>query len=270
MSPSPFATMADMASNDLVLKPLLHQYFHEARFPDEFSVSFRKEIGEDRRPDGWFHPSEHPLMNLRQLYLYLTDPDGWVGWRPDYILRMSVLMGSALHDFMEMGLIDLGLLMQPSGVCVACGLSQPDQCKEFGAIDRETGARGHTDGLLKLRDGISGFELKSAMPQTLSRIADNDLAAFRKKWPRYYAQQQEYQRMMGLEKTVILFFGMGNPWEMKEFKIPRDLTFQMEVENKYRLARKYAEAGELPPPCCAPRSKDMRECPASGCEMKRL
>jgi hypothetical protein len=259
--------MADMASKNLLLKPLLYKYFHEAQFPDEFTVTFKKETTGDRRPDDWFHPSAHPLMTVRQLYYYLTDPDGYEGWRPDYTLRMSVLMGSALHDFIEMGLIDLGMLLKPSGTCVACGRPQPSQCKEFGAIDRRTRSRGHTDGLLK--DG-RGFELKSAAPQAIGTIADNDLEAFRKKWPYYYGQQQEYQRMMGLEESIVLFFGMGNPWEMREFVIPRDIAFQVETERKYLEAREAAEKGIVPPACCGPRSKMSRECPATGCEMKRL
>jgi hypothetical protein len=262
--------MASMASDDLLLKPLLYRYFHEAQFPDEWSVTFRKEVGVPRTADGWFHPSNHPLLTVRQLYYYLTAPEEWIGWQPDYTMRMSTLMGSALHDFMQMGLMDLGLLMRPSGTCVACGRHQPTGCGEFGAIDAKTGSRGHTDGLLKLKSGVKGFELKSAAPMSIATIADNDLAALRKKWPYYWAQQQEYQRMMGLEETILLMFGMGNPWEMREFKIPRDLTFQLGVERKYLLAREHHVLGTPPPACCGPRSKEARECPAGGCEIKRL
>jgi hypothetical protein len=267
VSPSPFATMADMASNNLVLKPLLYRYFHEAQFPDEFTITYKKGQLGDRGPDGWFHPSEHPLMTERQLYYYLTDPDGYEGWKPDYAMRMATLMGSALHDFVEMCLIDLGLLMKPSGTCVACGRPQPSRCKEFGAIDRQTRSRGHTDGLLKTG---KGFELKSAHPSTIQSVADNDLEAFKRKWPRYWAQQQEYQRMMGLEETILLFFGMGTPWEMREFLIPRDPVFQFQTEQKYLRAREAAEKGIRPEACCGPRSKMSKECPATHCEMKRL
>jgi hypothetical protein len=266
-----FQTMASMASADLLIKPLLYRYFHEAEFPDTHTVTFRKEESEDRVPDGWFHPSEHSTKTARQLYHYLAEPEQWQGWRPDYTLRMSVLMGSAVHDFGEMALKHLGLLMQPSGTCVACGKPQPSECKEFGARDDETGSRGHMDGILRLAIlGMGGFELKTCAPMVIRNIADGDVVAFRKKWPYYYAQIQEYMRMTGLPFYIVLFFGMGNPWEMREFKIEADLLFQQQTKNTYLAARRAFELGKPPEACCGPRSKQSRECPARGCEMARL
>lgn len=259
-----------MASSDLLLKPLLYRYFNDAQFPDEWTVTFRKEEQEDRVPDGWFHPSEHPTKTERQLYYYLAEPGTWQGWRPDYTLRMSVLMGSAVHDFLQMGLKHLGVLMQPSGTCVSCGRLQPSECNEFGALDAEAGSRGHMDGILKLvRLGMGGFELKTCHPAAIAKIQDGDVAAFRKKWPYYYAQIQEYMRMTGLPFFIVLFFGMGNPWEMKEFKIEADFAFQQQIKNKYMAARRAVELGKPPMACCQIGSKEARDCPARACEVAR-
>lgn len=260
-----------MASADLIIKPLLLRYFNDAQFPDTHTVTFRKEESEDRVPDGWFHPSEHPTKTERQLYYYLAEPDKWRGWRPDYTLRMSVLMGSAVHDFGEMALKDLGLLMQPSGICVACGMPQPSVCKEFGARDEETRSRGHMDGILNLVTlGMGGFELKTCHPMAITKIQDGDVAAFRKKWPYYYAQIQEYMRMTGLPYYIVLFFGMGNPWEMREFRIEADLVFQQQTKNKYMAVRRAVERGRPPMACCSVQSKESKECPARACEVTWL
>jgi hypothetical protein len=264
-----FRKMAAMAQEDLLVKPLLFRYFFEAQFPKEWTVTFRQEQIE-RGPDGWFHPSSHPLMTARQLYYYLTEPEKWQGWTPDYVLRMSTLMGSALHDFIEMALKHLGLLIEPSGACQACGRPQPTQCSEHGAKDAETGSRGHMDGVLKLdRLGLVGFEFKTAIPAGISQIADGDVAAFRKKWPYYFAQINEYMRMTGMRTYIVLFMGLGNPWEMREFKIDYDFELGLKTERKYLEVRRAVELGVPPQLCCAPRSKQARECPAAGCAVKQ-
>lgn len=260
-----------MANSDLLLKPMLYKYFGDAQFPDEWVVGFRKEEQEDREPDGWFHPSEHPLMTERQLYYYLLKPEEWQGWRPDYTLRMSVLMGSATHDFMQMALDHLELLVKPAGTCLACGRPQPAECNEHGASDPEAGSRGHLDGILKRVQGyMAGFELKTCAPGVLTKIADGDVEAYRKKWPKYYAQVQEYMRMTGLPRFVCLFLGLGNPWEMREFVIEADLAFQQRTKNKYMTARRAVELGQPPMACCPVGSNQAKDCPARACEVASL
>lgn len=259
-----------MAADGLLIKPLLFRYFNQAQFPDEWTVTFRKVETDTRVPDGWFHPSEHPLMHERQLYYYLTEPDRWQGWVPDYTLRISTLMGTAVHDLVQMALGHLNLSVPPSGTCLACQRPQPSQCNEHGAIDEETHARGHLDGILKLaRKGMGGFELKTCAPMALLKIQDGDVEAYKKKWPYYYAQNQEYMRMTGLPWFVVLFMGLGNPWEMREFVIEADYAFQEQTRQKYMRARRAAESGDPPIWCCGPGTKAAKECPARACERAR-
>lgn len=261
-----------MATEGLIVKPLLHKYFYEAKFPKEWSVAFRQE-NTFRDPDGWFHPSSHPLLEPRQLWFYLTQPGSWHKEPFDYAIRMSILMGSALHDFVEMAMEDLGLLVRPKGICPTCHRRQPQDCKEHGFADEETKTRGHLDGVIiwgKLPEHVGGFEFKTANPFTLKDIKDNDIAAFKKKWPYYYAQIQEYMRISGLRRFVVIFFAMGNPWEMSEFLIEYDVKFSFDIESRYRLALTAQADGKMPPPCCGPRSAMSKRCPATTCEMKRL
>lgn len=243
--------------------PILYGYLEGGMLPDPFTVKVRGGTG-DRPPDGWFHPSTHPLLEERQLYYYLTDPDGWEPEPFSYTIKMSALVGSMVHDVVETALMDLGYLIKPKGTCPACGLKQPSQCKEHGAVDHETGTRGHMDG--RLAD--EGFEFKTAMPWILKDIRNNDVAAFRAKWPYYYAQVQEYMRMTRLLSYKVVFWAMGNPWEMREFTITADPVFQAGIERKYRNVRRAVELEEVPMVCCVPGSSKSRTCPARRCPVK--
>lgn len=259
--------VADLASEGAILKPVLHKYLLDGKYPREWTVGFRGEDEEERTPDGWFHPSGHPTMHARQLWYYLNDPEHFESWTPDYVIRMSMLMGTAVHDFVQMALASLGYLVRPKGTCPACGLRQPAQCHEHGVADRETGARGHMDGVVQLGSGLKGFELKTAVPRSLLDRKDNDIEFFKTKWPRYYAQVNEYMRLSGLAEFIVLFFGLGNPWPMVEYRVPADQALIVETERKYREVR---TATVPPPPCCIPKSKESRACPAMSCPIKSL
>lgn len=260
-----FKSIINAAEGGTEIIPILYGYLEGGKLPDPFTVKVRGGTG-DRPPDGWFHPSTHPLMTERQLYYYLTDPGGWEPEPFGYTIKMSALVGSMVHDVVETALMDLGYLIKPKGVCVSCGLKQPSQCKEHGAIDEATGTRGHMDGRLK----DEGFEFKTAMPRILNNIANNDIEAFRIKWPYYYAQVQEYMRMTGLLSYKVVVWAMGNPWDMREFTIKADPFFQAEVQAKYLNVRRAVELGEVPMVCCNPGSPTSRTCPARRCPVKAM
>jgi hypothetical protein len=184
---------------------------------------------------------------------------------------MAAMFGSVGHDIIETALIDLKYLAKVSkGTCLSCGLSQPDQCHEHGAVDLETKSRGHMDGILVIGGKTRGFEFKTAMPRALDKIMSNDLETFRKKWPYYYAQAQEYMRMTGLAVYKVVFLAMGTPWDMREFTIHADPFFQEQTRQKYLMARAAVADGILPPPCCGIGSAQAKSCPAMGCPVKRF
>lgn len=259
-----FRKMAGENLDKLVLKPLLHNYIHLGKYPDEFSVTFKKH-GKERKPDGYFHPSTHPLWTERQLSLYLSNPDQMLGEPLEFGGGMSVTVGTAMHDFIEVCMIDGGMLLKPTGECVNCKRQhgrRKGQCPEWGAIDERTLSRGHMDGILDLGDwGRGGFDLKTSNNMKLQKCSDLNLDELREKWPQYYAQAQEYMRITGLRQFIILFLGMGFPWTMVEYHIPYDIEHNFAVEQKYLRAIEHAKNGTLPTiPCCAPRSKEARAC----------
>lgn len=263
MTPN-FKKVVTGAKAGLALTPILSNYLFLGKYPKEFSVTFRNH-SEKRAPDGYFHPSTHPMWTERQLFLYLTKPALYIPEPLEVTGALSVTMGTAVHDFIEVCLIDAGVLARPTGTCVCCGREhgkKKGQCAEWGAMDQATKSRGHMDGMLYLPDfGHAGFEFKTSNMMKISNIEDNDIEGFKKKWPAYYYQVQEYMRLTGLNRFVVFFLGMGFPWTMKEFVVPRDEAHIFEVGQKYRRVLQYVETGGMPDPCCSPRSATARQCP---------
>lgn len=270
MSPR-FRRMMD-ESQALVLKPTLEAYLGLAKFPNEFSVTFRK-AGEARKPDGFFHPSTHPRWPARMLYLYLTQPDRMVPEMLDYESRMAVTMGTAVHAFFQMCLRD-AKVMAPLGkeICKVCGKphgTRKNQCDEFEALDGRLGARGHMDGVLVIDQpgtlwtpGTGGLEFKTINPNACFGLTDLNLEWLKTKKPDYYAQVQEYMRITGLRQFIVLFAILGYPWKLVEIQVPYDIGASMLVENKYRAVRDAQVSGRMPDACCAPLSKESKACVA--------
>lgn len=249
-----------------VLKPLLHSYLYEAVWPEDFAITFKK--GSSRRdPDGWFHPSEHPLWPHRMLWFYLTQPDKLLPEEFAYMNTLSVTFGSAAHGFIETCLKHLGVLLTAEELA-AEGFEVNLKNGEPVARDRAVGSTGHMDGVLRLHlpaapdRKLHLFEFKTSNERKLSRIEDLDLQAFIETWPGYYAQAQEYLRMTGYAYVIVLFMALGYPWEMREFHVPANPQFQNDTAGKYLFVREAAASGIMPDPCCSPRSKESKACPA--------
>lgn len=268
MKPSSrFKSLIDAGDGDAELVPVLTSYLEGGQLPDPFKLKVRGGKG-DVPPDDWFHPSTHPLMTDRQLYYYLTQPELWFKEPFGYQGRVSTLMGSISHEIFETALKDLGYLVPPKGICLACGLPQPSKCRENGVIDQKTRSRGHVDGILHYDGRIRHFELKTSNPFSLKGVRNNDVELFRIKWPKYYAQAQEYLRMSGLRESVILFFEMSHPWVMREFHVEFDLEFSEKIRHKYLAVREAVTKGVPPMACCSRGSSMAKKCPAMACEVK--
>ncbi|MFF7198223.1 hypothetical protein ACFZAM_31505 [Streptomyces sp. NPDC008079] len=266
-------TVDQISSARLHLVPLIQHAVRECAFPDPFTVTFEGYTAQ-RAPDGWFHPSSHPTLDERKLYYYLTESDSWADDLFDYGPRMSVLMGSATHDIFQHTMINIGLLLKPKGICRCClrphGVG-PGECNEWGVSDAALRRRGHIDGLLTLPGwgvGEGVFDLKTCSPPVIRGIQDHDLGAFKKKWPKYYGQAQEYLALTGKLQAMVLFLAMSEGWEMREFTIPRDDVYIAALERKYRSVLNHVEAGVAPPVACCSGGAAARRCPATTCPVK--
>ena len=170
---------------------------------------------------------------------------------------------------------ELGLVVPPKGTCVCCGKPHgrgKGKCDEWGVRDDNLGRRGHMDGLLDIpgwcKPGDAIFDLKTCAPPVIRGIESHDLDAFKLKWPKYYAQAQEYMALTGKLKALILFLSMSEGWQMREFTIPRDDLYIARLEAKYRIVRRHVEMGTPPPVACCSTRAAARKCPATACTVK--
>lgn len=232
-----FKTMLKGATKGHLVLPLLQAILFDPKF-DAFSVPIPG--FESRPPDGWFHPSTHPLWTPRQLYYYLTEPARMLDEPFDPLSTMAVTAGTFWHGFLQHIMLENGVL----------------DAAEVPVQDDECGSRGHMDGLI----GQRPLEIKTMNPQKFRKI--DTLEDFRDRCPDYYAQGQDYLRMSGLHEEIILIVTTAYPFEMKELLMPADITFQREIETKYRSVRQAVADQVLPQPCCNPQSPEARACPA--------
>lgn len=255
-------TMRDV-SQGLIVKPILHNYLFDARFPD-FTLEFKNHRME-RDPDGWFHPSTHPLWEERVLYQYLADPTSLPVEKKKYMGTLAITLGHAGHQLVEVSLTDAGIRPAHLQVCEMC---PPERgCTEAGVRDDDLGERGHMDGVLDL-SGFPNvpeektepvFEFKTSHDEfgRLSKIPDLDTDAFRAKWPTYWSQTQRYMRLSRRPYTIVLMMEMVYPFTMREFHIAYDPGFNAQIDAKYRRVRQ-AVADRVPPTCCG-----LKGCPAA-------
>ena len=253
-----FKRMINSISIGAAVIPRVVRYLADGRFPEGLSVELAQH-SLDFGPDGWFHPSTHPLWPERMLWYYKHHPSDMQVEPGDYMRSLSVTMGSLIHSFMQQCLRDEGLLLTADQMMV---LGLPvDGAGELVLVDEATCTRGKGDGVLSvpvLGERNPLFEFKTSNGMKLRKIDDMDTDAFIRVWPEYYAQVQEYMRMSGIGVTVVLVMALGYPWEMREFHIERNVQWQVGVVEKYQAAL----GDDLPMPCCGPRSKEAKVCPA--------
>lgn len=237
-------TLTSINKGEVVI-PVLRAALYDPAFK-----SFKVKVGgfEARPPDGWFHPSTHPLWPERQLFWYLAAPERLEEEPFDPHSVMAVTQGKFWHSFIEKVGMDTGLF---TGV-------------EVKVEDPVTGARGSMDGTLP----EEVFEFKTIRPSKLHKFPtlepeDPDLAAwYRGYLPGYHAQGQEYMRLSGYRRHRTLLLAMDYPYEMREIVMEYDPFFAREVAEKYKRVRQAAADLRPPLPCCSPFSKDAKACPA--------
>lgn len=247
--PSPnFRTLLTSVGQGEVVIPIINTYLWNPKFR-----GFTVKVGgfEERRPDGWFHPSEHPLWPERMLYYYLVEPNNLVKEPFDPHSTMAVTQGNFWHKFITTCLIDAGYLIPPP----------PDQ-EEHGFADEATGARGSVDGLT----AEEVFEYKTMVGAKARKIAAGGpsdpqvIESFRALAPEYYAQGQEYMRISGYRCWRGIVHSLEYPFPMREITMKYDPFFANEIKQKYLRVRQAVADQRLPLPCCAPKSKQAAAC----------
>jgi hypothetical protein len=243
-----------------ILIPVIRTALYNPHFS-----SFDVPIGafHERKPDGKFHPSTHPLWTERQLFYYLTSS---LESQPlDDLGAMAVTAGNFWHSFIQTLGLDAGFLK----VSDPNAKHAHDKAELF-VQDKVLGSQGFLDGVLNEEvlsiDGPRGFEYKSMNSRKLGTCPKGSPTDPEKinwlvaKCPVYYAQAQEYLRMTGFPFQQMLFMALEYPYEMIEICVPYNYSFAQSIADKYHRVRQAVADGELPDACCSIKSKESKEC----------
>lgn len=254
-----FRKMLRTIGNDEILVPMIRAALSDPSFKD-FTVNV--EGFKHRPPDGWFWPSTHPLWSERALYTYLTKPQSLIYEPIDPTSTLALTGGTFFHTFIQTVLVREKILEKQPEIC-GCGAKHPERAEAF-LVDAEAGTRGHSDGVV--HEG-SGFEFKSMTPLKLDRAplgspTDSEvLAWFKKKCPDYYAQAQDYLRMSGRDRMIVVILSMTYPFNIREIHVYYDRAFAYQTREKYLRVREHA-LHDYPPRCVCP--MNVNDCPSRG------
>lgn len=244
--PSPnFRKMLTGASHGEVLVPVIRSALFDPNFK-AFEVRVRGFT--KRPPDGWFHPSSHPMLGERALYHYIVDPEQIIPEIRDPHSVMAVTQGSFWHDFIQSVLLDIGALQ------VNPNPSPGMHPAEWFWSHLATKARGHSDGLTPEEDI---FEFKSMNNARLSKFpagAPDDpsvIAHLRKVAPDYFAQGQEYMRLSGRRRWRAVLMAIEYPYPMREIVMDYDPFWAGNLAMKYERVLQAVADGKPPTPCCS-------------------
>ena len=223
-----------------------------------FSIALR-DLG-NRRPDGWFHPSTHPLWPELKLYWYMTEPERIVSESRNITDTLTVTQGSFWHAFVQYVLLDNGLLKE-----VNPSKEHAHDKVEWFVKDDALKSRGALDGVLVSEnlglDQLTTFEFKTLNATKMRSAPSNGAFSrerrewFKEKFPPYYLQAQEYMRLSGSRSHQVLMMAIEYPFDMVEINLPYDAETAGRTVAKYRFVLECVEK-RMPPSefCCRPNS----------------
>lgn len=239
----------------LAERDLLIPYFRNALLADAWPDQYQVTIDSSPyygRGDGYFHPSTHGLMGARQLY-YMFHPDTrdtMIHEERSITSEMGFAMGSALHGVVQTQFEMAGLIKGPEDVEVEYVIDQHH-------------VRGRVDFIVHHPNGITyPVELKTQNSRAF---------AFQKEIKDIW----DAQLSMGLHGTgyplgILLVLESGYPYQMKEYRVPRNDALLSQIFAKFDYVRECIALNTPPEYCCSPGSKEMDACPARyQCWLKR-
>lgn len=252
-----FRKMVDANAGGQLVVPKLRQLLYDPSFRS-FDVHVEG-MDERREPDGWFHPSTHPSWTERQLYYYLVEPSKLREDPFELEGALAVTAGSFFHDVVQHICLDSGLASRFPNC--PCGGDHNEA--ELYLEDREAMTRGHSDGVWA--ETSDGLELKTAHPSIVDGLNSTPfgperLTRFMEKKPEYYLQAQEYLRMSGRDRMLVVFISTSYPFSMVEVHVPFDRVVSYRLREKYLRVLQAAQDLRVPMECCG----GLKSCPAAN------
>jgi hypothetical protein len=232
-----FRRLLKGVSKGEVLVPLIRDALEAADFP-AFTIEVSPPT--ERPPDGWFHPSTHPMMAERVLSYYLKGQ--WT--REDRMAESTIalIQGTFWHEFI-------------AHVGAHAGVFERT---EVYVEDKATRARGRFDWFVRLSSSQEPEvgELKTMRSRKIdlfpSGAPDDEVVveSFMERFPTYYAQAQEYMRLSGLRRWRGVFVGLEYPFSMQEVALAYDPRFAARTRDKYLRVLEASKEGRDLPFCC--------------------
>lgn len=179
---------------------------------------------EKRAPDGWFHPSTHPLWPERALWLYLVVPEMLTEEPMEHSNVLALTAGTIWHSIIEHAMMKLKLV----------------DAVEVRFEDAGSLSKGSADGVRQ----EELIEIKTMKLELMRKI--NSPQDYIDAHPTYYAQALEYMRMSGYRSERVLLMSLTFPYEMREFVIDFNLADSQAIANKYRGVIQDAADGRVP------------------------
>lgn len=254
-----FKNMMKGISSGEIVVPLLRSALYD---PDFKAFDIRVEGFTNRKPTEWFSPSTHPGWPEPALYTYLAHPERLVREPFDPSSTFAVTVGTFFHQFTQHVLVENGVITKQPLVC-GCGVEHPERA-ELYLVDEELKVRGHADGELTFDSSL--IELKSMKPlrqHFIPKVAPDHpdkIAWVRDKAPDYYLQAQEYLRISGKARSIMVIVSLVHPFEMNEIHIPFDHLTAHKTAAKFRRVREAVAEGR--PPYCECTKPQSKECGA--------
>lgn len=242
--------IGSLTNQDLIL-PYFEVGMLADTWPNRYSIEVDSSpyygLDEEGKPDGYFHPSTHPLLGERELY-YRFHPDtrdNLVFERNSVQKQMMFAMGSAGHAVLQTQMTMTGLIKDPRWGY--------DIEREY--INEEHHVRGRIDWLCEHPNGTRlVVEFKTRSPWLFKKQKEPETS--------WVAQLNLGLDAMDEDLGVLLMMEAGYPWTLQEFHVRRDRELLASIYAKFDRVRAAIAANEPPRYCCAPGSKEMDACPA--------
>jgi hypothetical protein len=248
-------TLAGLRQKQVII-PVLRAAFSDPSFKG-FTVNV--DGWNERKFDGWFHPSTHASWTARQLALYLIHGEDVPLERPTMTFVAAVTQGTFWHNLTQRVLMQEGVLRRNPGTT---GKDSIDAQCEIQLVDAEHNRRGHADGRMATCDDEL-FEFKTINDRSIAKydFATGEATLKEKNPFGYYSQCQDYLAISGMEKMRYFMMSLASPFPMVEFIVHADERYQAAQKAKYLEALEAAQTGSLPDACCGVGSKMAKACP---------
>lgn len=253
------ASSVYVPDEQLHLVPMLRNFMiaSNGNLPDVLHFTVSGLAPRTTPPSGWFSPSIHPTWSLRDLVLYGIDPTAFKSEPFPDDTQISAMMGTIFHVIFNRAFREMGILVPPpEKTCPLCHKPRGykagvDTCNEPAVIEEKLKRRGHIDDIVRLPDlGTIPIDVKTCAHHAIKHIVNHDEKPFIEGKTalkaKYYGQAQEYMALRGDDMLMLVFVGLGFPWELREVIIHRDQAYIDALQAKYKQAREMAARREIP------------------------